>query len=210
MSIETLHEAYRFPAAPPQVPPSDHGWFGPEHVELLTPFLNPSLKVVLEVGSWLGKSTRFIADHAPGALVIAIDTWQGSPEHRNNGEWNRMLPTLYETFLKSCWAYRERIIPIRADSVTALKIVHSHGIKPEVIYLDGSHEYPDVKRDMETILSFFPEADLTGDDFMWPGVERAVKETARPRNVPILRKGNVWWKNVPRVAPLVGAQAAFV
>jgi len=206
MTIEILRSHCHFPAVEPAVPASDHGWFGPEHVELLTPFLNPDLKVVLEVGSWLGKSTRWIADHAPSAQVIAIDTWHGSPEHHQNAEWKGMLPTLYDTFLKSCWAYRNRIIPVRQPSVSGLRLVHAHNIIPDVIYLDGSHEYGDVKADMETILTLFPNSDLAGDDFMWPGVERAVRESCQPRGIPILRKGNVWWKTVPRVAPLVGAQ----
>src|SRR4029077_19593860 len=209
MSIETLHQTCRFPDAPPNVPPSDHGWVGPEHGELLTPFLDPKLSLVLEVGSWLVKSTPFIAEHAPNAKVIAIDTWKGSKEHFQNSEWIKMLPTLYETFLKNCWAYHDRILPIRALSWDGLAIASRHDIQPDLIYLDGSHEYEDVKKDLEAILALFPKADLAGDDFMWSRAERALLETMQPRGIPILRKGNVWWKNVPRVTPFVGAQPGF-
>jgi len=203
MGMEELRQVFRFPKDAPSVPASDHGWFGPEHVELLTGCLTPKIKVALELGSWLGKSTRFIADHAPNATVLAVDHWRGSQEHLVPG-LSQMLPTLYETFLKSCWEYRDRIVPIRMGTVEAMKIVHQHGIVPDVIYIDASHEYPDAMHDIHHALMLFPSALLAGDDFMWPGVARGIRELRTQFPFEVWVKGNVWWKKGPEFSNIVG------
>jgi len=41
--------------------------------------MNSETRCVLELGSWLGKSTRFIVERAPNAYIFAVDLW--SNEH---------------------------------------------------------------------------------------------------------------------------------
>ena len=64
-----------FPKAEPTVGRNPHGWFFPPHKVVLSHFLNEKTRVVVEMGSWLGKSTRFISSVAPNAFVFAIDKW---------------------------------------------------------------------------------------------------------------------------------------
>lgn len=205
MSLETLKKEFHFPETLPPSPPSEHGWFGPQHVELLSACLMPSARVVLEVGSWMGLSTRWIARAVPSATVIAIDTWNGAVDQVRDPVLSKLLPSLYDTFVSSCWGLRDRIVPIRSDSAYGIKIVHSHGIFPDVIYLDGSHEYNDVKRDLQAIRSLFPDAMLAGDDLMWPGVERAVRESIKDGRMKVERKENVWRKVDPGFPAFKGA-----
>ncbi len=204
MGLEELRGVFRFPDQIPDVPPSEHGWFGPEHVELLSGALSPETKIVLELGSWLGLSTRFIARNAPNALVFAVDTWAGSVEHRKDPNLIKMLPTLYDTFIKSCWEYRNRIIPMRMGTVSAMKLLHVHGIVPDLIYIDASHDYADVKPDIHHAFGLFPTAAIAGDDFLWAGVERAVREWALDGMLPAVAKGNIWWKEGPFFAHIEG------
>lgn len=200
MSIEDLKKVFSFPATPPAVSTSDHGWFGPEHVELLSGLLGPETKVFLELGSWLGKSTRFVASRAPKATVIAVDHWQGSVEHHTTPEWQAFLPTLYDTFIKNCWTYRERIVPLRMDTVSGMKLIHQHGVKPDIIFIDAGHDYISARADLSYALSLFPDAVLCGDDFLWPGVAQTVREHAHANIIKAFAKGNIWWRDNPAFA----------
>lgn len=193
--LDRLRLAHPFPPSPPEVPASEHGWFGPEHVELLSPCVGPKTQVILELGSWMGKSTRWLANQAPQATVIAVDHWQGSPEHVNDENYRKLIPTLYDTFIKGCWPLKDRIIALKMDTVQGMWTVLGHEVMPDVIYLDASHEYEDVRRDLEILFNLFPKALLAGDDLLWPGVERAVREKMRERRLKIGRKHNVWWRD---------------
>lgn len=194
MGLEDLKKMFPFPASEPDVPLSDHGWFGLENEELLKAALGPHTKVVLELGSWLGKSTRFIAQAAPNAALIALDHWLGSAEHKINPTLRPMLPILHETFLKNCWALRDRLIPLRANTVPGMKLVHGHGILPDLVYVDAAHDYQSVRADIMTALELFPDALLCGDDFQWPGVAQAVRERVSEGAMTALVKGNAWWR----------------
>jgi len=40
------------------------------------------LRYVVEVGSWMGRSTTAMADNMEGlGVILAVDTWRGSEEH---------------------------------------------------------------------------------------------------------------------------------
>ena len=64
-----------FPAQEPGVRANPHGWFFPAHRVVMANLMSSDTACVLELGSWLGKSTRFIAERAPNAFVFAADLW---------------------------------------------------------------------------------------------------------------------------------------
>jgi len=172
-----FQEILNWPADKPNVPPKmSQGWFSGLNQAILSPTLSDQTKMVIEVGSWMGKSTRWISDQAPNAIVIAIDTWLGAVELISDEQHRKFLPTLYETFLVNCWDYRTKIFPLRADSITGLRVCKKHGIQPDMIFVDGSHEYRSVLGDMLTILEEFPSSIITGDDYWNAGVRNAVHD----------------------------------
>lgn len=195
-TLADLHE--RAPGLPPifTKPPSD-GWLYPEVADMLTRHLNPGVRVVVEVGAWLGKSTRHILDQAPNAVVYCVDTWKGSPEHERLLGYNyeALISTLYERFVDACWEYRGRIYPVRGLSSSVLPQLAEAGIEPDVCYIDGSHAYADVLRDLEDCISFWPGAKLLGDDYhdTWPDVVRAVDDAARRHRMRVSANGRGWW-----------------
>lgn len=204
MGIHELKQAFSFPKERPNVPLSDHGWFGPLHEDLLAKALKPETKLVFELGSWLGKSTRFIASCAPNATIVAIDNWKGLPPNPWSPNVSQFLPTLYETFITNCWDLKDRLIPVRTDTFSGMRICHEHGLSPDLIFIDASHEYKDVKVDIHHALSLFPNAALCGDDFLWPGVGRAVREAVAAGVLRASAKENVWWKESPQFTHMDG------
>ncbi|MAH49939.1 hypothetical protein CMI37_29240 [Candidatus Pacearchaeota archaeon] len=182
----------KWPEECPDVPEDSHGWFRKHNEKILAEKLEPH-HVVIELGSWLGKSTRFIADRCK--KVYAIDHWEGGPEHHTSKyeSIKGRLPKLYETFLKNCWSRKDKIIPLRMKTVVGLMKCSQAGIKPDIIYIDASHEYEDVLADISLSRELFPEALLIGDDWERKGVYSAVMNYAYDKEITFSVYGCVWW-----------------
>lgn len=182
--LERFAKEHPWPDEKPDVPvPPERNWLFDGAKRALSDTISAEAKLIVEVGSWLGRSTRFISDLAPGAKVIAIDHWKGSPEHYRDPELAPLLPRLYETFLTQSWEYRERIIPVRATSVEGLQQVAGAGLVPDVIYIDSDHSYESVVADLSVALDLFPTSRIVGDDWDWDGVRRAVQTIADQRKL---------------------------
>jgi hypothetical protein len=173
--------------------------------DLLARALSAETPLVIELGSWLGLSTRYIADRAPNAVVVAVDHWRGSPEHHRHPEWRAMLPRLYETFLALCWEYRGRIVPLRMTTLEGLRTVAEFGLEPALIYVDAEHSAEAVTAEVELARRLFPRAVLVGDDYDWPGIAPAVCDAARRHGLALETLGTRWrgWKLAP---PRPGAE----
>lgn len=192
--LAALRSLFGWPAEKPPHAPVVEGFFSPGHEKALGQFISREAKLVVELGSWLGKSTLWFLDRAPRATVVAVDTWLGSPEHYTpKPSLLGRLPTLYETFLVNCWPYRDRLIPMRTTSLVGLRLVKQAGVTPDLIYVDADHQYWAVKGDVQSAHELFPAARLIGDDYNWPGVKRAVDELARATGRTVKTLGVVWW-----------------
>src|SRR5262249_31766208 len=117
-ALRRLAKAYPWPTERPQdaAPGQEQGWLAAGSDTMLASVLSPGPRLVVEIGAWLGLSTRFMVKRAPRATVISVDTWQGSPEHQRDARYAKLLPHLYETYLARCWDYRDRIVPLRMKS----------------------------------------------------------------------------------------------
>jgi hypothetical protein len=104
---------------------------------------------------------------------------------------------LYETFLANCWAFKDRLVPMRMETVDGLKEVFNHGLKADLVYVDASHYYVDVRAEIETSLTLFPGVQIVGDDFNWAGdqVRRAVEEMAVKFNKQVVSSHSGWYYN---------------
>lgn len=135
-------------------------------------------KVIAEIGSWRGRTTRALADNTSG-IVYAIDTWDGSEEHQ---EFLKDKPKdwLYDEFLTNTRGLCN-VCPTRGYSINVANCFKQSGFvwKFDMIFLDASHDYENVKND---ILAWRPllfnSGILCGHDYSdtWPGVKQAVHE----------------------------------
>lgn len=165
------------------------GWNGNNPIfRTLIEKLQP--KVIVEVGSWHGQSAinmaKICQELGLDTKIYCIDTWLGALEFYTNPTKERDLqlkdgyPQVYYQFLQNVRenGVYERIQPITLPSNLGLKYIKHLGIQPDLIYIDGSHEYDDVKKDIELALELNPKI-LFGDDYtnsVFPGVKQAVDE----------------------------------
>lgn len=200
-----LKEKYNWPDEKPDVEENQHGWFLEDAAEVLSSFLNEDTKLIVELGSWVGKSTRHMLEAAPNATIIAVDHWKGSAKSQHMPKRKKMLPTLYETFLVNCWKFKDRLIPLKSDTLSGLQEIHDNDLSPDLVYIDADHSYEMVLKDIRKTIELFPNAQIVGDDWLWRGkrrpVERAVKECAEEFGFNIETIGNTWYlkKRIQRV-----------
>jgi predicted O-methyltransferase YrrM len=192
------------------------GWFGAGTDTALARVLSDRTRLVVELGSWLGLSTRFICRHAPRATVVCVDHWQGSPEHLNDPRFQELLPLLYETFLTRSWNQRSRVIPLRTDTLSGLKAVAAAGLQPDVIFVDADHSFQAVTAELSLSRKLFPAAILAGDDYDWQSVRQAVDGFARNHGMLVDRHGTRGWRLLEKwqaneaVQPPAGRAQSFV
>jgi hypothetical protein len=172
--VNSLSEWFPWPDTKPDLPYDGGGWLHPQTASLLS----RGATTIVEIGTWLGLSTRYMLDVNPRATVVCIDTWLGSFEHFGSID-PRRIRTLYEGFLVDCWEYRSRIIPVRLDSANAIKLVKSQGVEPSFVYLDGGHQYEVVSQDIRNLTAAWPKAPIILDDYIWPGPTQACAESGR-------------------------------
>jgi len=144
----------------------------------------PSGSKFVEIGSWKGKSSAFmaveIANSNKNIEFYCVDTWEGSVEHQDRDD----LKSLYDTFNQNMMPLKDYHIPLRMTSLEAVKTFEDKSL--DFVFIDASHEYEDVKKD---IIAWLPKVKqggiiaghdyyLNGTDF-FPGVKRAVNETLK-------------------------------
>jgi len=210
--IAELRKRYPWPDAKPDLPFDGHGWFGWCHKAMLDIVLPKKAFVIVELGSWLGCSTRHILDSAPQTTVIAVDHWKGDESILRDcdQETKDKLDRLYERFLANCWDYKDRLIPMRATTLDALQEMHGLGLKPQFIYLDASHEYADVVKDLDMIGALYPGVRLGGDDYggKWVGLKKAVDDYAAKMGFVVCTAEHAWTLALPKEVELLDSGLA--
>ena len=151
--------------------------------EALARSVSQATKLILQVGSWTGRSTRFLAGLAPQATVITIDHWQGRSQQRADPELAEFLPQLHETFLSECWNYRHQIIPVKADLVEGLQHVADAGLQADLVWIHADDDDESVQTHLSTALDLFPRAILVGENLDCERIQRAVETVTRQRGI---------------------------
>ena len=172
---------------------SPHGWFcrtNQKMLDLLCRQVRPS--IVIEIGSWMGRSTRFLAERCD--LVIAIDHWRGSAEHQvPHGE---KLPMLFDQFLSNCEPLRDKILPLRMASADAAQMPLP---KADLIFIDGDHSEAAVAADIQHYYGFLSDTGvMCGDDYdlrvpRGHGVARATATFAESHGLRVGVTAPFWW-----------------
>ncbi len=134
----------------------------------------PETKKILEIGSYEGRGTTWLIEHAfkpdQGGQLYCLDTWLGSGEHDP-----AQMPKVEKRFNRNTARALKRapnvnLHKIKGDSVGSLMklLADGHAGSFDFIYVDGSHVAADVLTDL--VLTF-PLCRVGGiiacDDYLW-------------------------------------------
>lgn len=150
------------------------GWMSEAELRWLATVAR-SCWTIVEIGSWLGRSARALADNMPVAgLLYCVDKWDGMlAPGLSGGGWTP--ETCYAAFLKHMKGCRFETF--RVSSLEAATYFQPGHL--DMIFIDADHSYDAVKADIlawKPLLA--PGGVLCGHDFSkeFDGVRRAVAE----------------------------------
>lgn len=127
--------------------------------------------VFVEIGTWEGKSTVFMADKIKNSgrniKFYAIDLFAqciiGGATYEAD----------YEKYLKNIEPVKDYITTIKGDSHKVYEQFEDKSI--DFLFIDGNHDYESVKKDIELWLPKVKGV-IAGHDFPWTSVSTAVRE----------------------------------
>ena len=183
-----------------------HGWFDYQGLYSHLVFQSEAGSKFVEVGSWLGASTCYLATEAKNRQkpmqIYAVDTWEGTPEDQVHIDLIRRIggpDGMYNQFVSHMQAggVGEMITPMRMTSEEASKKFEDESV--DFVFIDASHLYKDVKNDLK---NWYPKVKrggiIAGHDYV-PGhpesdigVVRAVNEFFNSGALEIGPAGRTW------------------
>lgn len=159
-------------------------------------------RVVVEVGSWHGRSTCALAEGnacQPGGVVYAIDHFRGTPTDpcqcarvrlaAVNGEGEKAR----RAFKSNLAHYLQagRVVLWERESTAAADLFLCLGELADLLFIDGSHDAPSLCRDLDAWLPCLrPGGTLLLHDRNYPSVQEAVRD--RLPNRPEDLSGSLW------------------
>ena len=153
------------------------GWFNyKETFDLLLQNV-PKNGIFVECGAWLGQSSSYLADRIsagrPDITLYVVDSWKGSRAELTSSHILATKKDIYKIFLQNMG--NRKYIPIERLSVEASSLFDEESL--DVVFIDMSHEYEDVKQDLDVWLpKIKTNGYLAGHDRSWDGVNRAITE----------------------------------
>lgn len=203
-AVRSFMAQHPWPDQKPQAPTTTHHQPAPSTLEVCDQTIPRNARVIVEIGSFLGRSTRFLADLAQAAVVIAIDAWHG-PDVTSDSEGTGPRSGLLETFLAECWLYRDQIVPIRRPPALGLHQVAAAGVRPDAVVLTTGVPDPSahaLHTALTSTLDLFPQAWIIGDRWDSDDVRRTIHDACRERGRRAEPHGNAW-----RIPPKPTAEA---
>ena len=185
------------------LPFNGHGYFSTYSEYALSYLIKKfNCRQAIDLGSWLGASTRCIAKALPeDGLVFAVDHWEESKGHDNlsRKDAHKTLATQYEQFLSNgihC-GLSHKIVPRKMSTDYAAK---SMNITADLIFVDAAHGEEAIYNDISNWVPFLKENGIIcGSNWMWNkdkgkySIQRAVKRYAKENKLYIETYGLTFW-----------------
>lgn len=135
---------------------------------------------ILELGSYMGRSTAYLLELAnksgKNLNIIAVDHFQGSVEHQKIDYYSIFKSNMDQLE----FPYKYSVL--KMDSCEAASQFDDYSL--DVIMIDASHDYDNVKKDIQAWLPKLKSTGVfAGDDYDWPGVSKAVNELIKDYTV---------------------------
>jgi predicted O-methyltransferase YrrM len=166
------------------IPPNIQGWMMEAEMQWLYEKAC-EMKNVLEVGSWMGRSTHALLSGCRGT-VYAVDHFKGSASQINDVHAMAKTEDIHAFFLKNVGHFPNLAV-LKMDSREAAKLFGPKWL--DMIFIDGDHEYNQFRADMEAWLRKCRRL-LCGHDFFENGVSAVLSDlNLHPQIIPGL---SIW------------------
>ena len=145
-------------------------------------------KLIVEFGSYHGRSTRALADNCVNGRIWAVDPWNGDYPSANGQPLENINTYCYPQF---CYNLKEHIesklvVPYRGFS-HSFKLPYN----VDMVFIDGDHRYETVLKDIDKALELLRYGGIIcGHDYNWDSVKKAVDEKLGSVTV----EDSIWWK----------------
>lgn len=136
------------------------GWMMVEQLEWLFD-VSRNMESIVEIGSYKGKSTHALLSGCKGT-VWAVDPFVNYGEAKD----------FYKDFMKNVGHFKN-LKPLKMTSEEAVKQFKDKSI--DMVFIDGGHDYEDVKKDIEMWLPKTKKL-ICGHDYQGTDVRQAVDE----------------------------------
>lgn len=151
-------------------------------------------RTVVEVGVAYGYHARHLLSTIPQIRYTGVDPYKADYDlndsftsdvahifDANSQDAMNRLHTAVSERLSSEFGDRFRLV--RKPSIEAAGDFADGSV--DLIFIDGDHQYGSVRQDLNTWYpKIRPGGLMIGDDYAWPGVERAVKEFSAHQGTP--------------------------
>lgn len=136
---------------------------------------------IVEVGSWKGKSTAYIAVEIANCgkqiKFDCVDTWEGDSSITSSFDEPLLSKpnALYEHFLQNINPVKQYVNPIKSTSIDASTLYSNNSLN--CVFIDGAHDYDSVRLDIKSWLPKIKTGGLlSGHDYAHPPVQQALRD----------------------------------
>jgi predicted O-methyltransferase YrrM len=153
------------------------GWMTREEMSWLYRQVNilPQQSIIVEIGSFKGRSSLAMGlAMSLGSIMYSVDTFIGDPYDIEHACCNLYVEWIENIFKN---AYRVPIVPLAVPSALAVTFFQDQSV--DFCFIDGSHNYEDVTRDIDLWLPKVKTGKcISGHDYVddCPGVIAAVDQ----------------------------------
>ncbi len=164
--------------------PGIDGWMGTEELQWLFDTSHEMTSIV-EVGSWMGKSTHALLSGCKSGPVFAVDHFMGSASELEGAHGIAKNIDIYSVFKRQVGRFGNLVV-LKMASLDAAQYFRDRSV--DMVFIDADHEYPAVKEDIE---AWRPKARklLCGHDCEQGGTPRAFTEIGI---TPIIGPKSIW------------------
>lgn len=160
------------------------GWCSEAELTYIASLASRS-KVVVELGSWRGRSAVCWAENLPeDGILYAVDTFDDAAFGCESfpGDTNEMKKEkdwLWRQFLKHTQHVAHKIVPLRMTTTQGIRAVRELGYRDrgvDVVFIDAAHDARSVEEDITSATTLNPRT-LCGHDYGfadWPDVKVVV------------------------------------
>ena len=137
----------------------------------------------LEIGSFEGRSSYFILSNLKKIHLTCVDTFKPFHELQDNN--HAKFNNVFENFKKNTLKFSERLT---IEEKKSSDFFFKNKKEFDLIYIDGSHEYEDVKNDADAAFKIIKNNGIIiFDDFLW-GFKQNMKSSITYAIIEFLHK----------------------